>query len=178
MNQSIATKESSDVLFVISREFDAPVERMYRAWTEEDRLNAWWGPEGFELRRGVLDFCRGGIFHYCLRDPGGVEMWGKWVITQILPGRRLDFIVAFCDENAGEPVRHPYEPDWPLEVSTEVIFSPSDAGTRVEVRWVPLNASEAERRTFAAGRDACRTGWTGTFDRLEGYLLEEGRRDS
>ncbi len=160
---------------MIDRPLKASPERVYRVWTENDRLKKWWGPKDFEIRSCSLDFRRGGIFLYCLRDPDGEEMWGKWVITQIIPNRRLEFIVSFCDESGGEPIRHPYEPKWPLEVATEITFEANGAGTRVEVRWLPLNATPAEEKVFIAGHDACRVGWTGTLDKLEGHLLEEGK---
>ncbi len=176
MDQNRVTTESKDAVFLISRDFSAPVDRVYSAWTENQRLARWWGPKDFELIACTLDFRRGGVLHYCLRDPQGVEVWGKWVITRILPGRRLEFIQSFCDETGGEPVRHPYDPDWPLEVASEVAFAVAGQGTRVEVCWVPLNASEAECRAFADGREACRAGWTGTFDRLENYLQAEERK--
>lgn len=56
------------------------------------------------------------------------------------------------------------------ELST-VTFTDAGAGkTRVTVRWVPYEATEAERKTFEAGKDSMRQGWTGTFDRLDSYL--------
>jgi hypothetical protein len=38
------------------------------------------------------------------------------------------------------------------------------------VRWVPLNATEAERKTFDAGHGSMQMGWTGTFEQLAGYV--------
>lgn len=168
-------EENAGEVFMFSYGFSFSVERLYRAWTEIDRLREWWGPKGFELTRCALDFRRGGVFHYCLRDPDGCDMWGKWVITRVLPRRRLEFIVSFCDESAGDPVPHPYEPHWPLEVASEVRFQPTEGGTRLEVLWTPLNAGGTERRVFAARHDDCRRGWTGTMERLERYLLNEGK---
>ncbi|WP_204376984.1 SRPBCC family protein [Methyloceanibacter methanicus] len=31
--------------FVISRTFDAPLDRVWRAWTEPEQLAAWWAPK-------------------------------------------------------------------------------------------------------------------------------------
>ena len=38
--------------------------------------------------------------------------------------------------------------------------------TKFTVSWVPRNATEEERKTFEAGRDSMRMGWTGTFEQL------------
>jgi uncharacterized protein YndB with AHSA1/START domain len=37
---------------------------------------------------------------------------------------------------------------------------------------VPRNTTEEERKTFEAGRDSMRMGWTGTFEQLEAYLAK------
>ena len=177
MENNQKTSDHPKALFVITRRFEAPLDRVYRSWTEREALKRWWGPKGFKLKSCSLDFRRGGTLLYCLQDPDGDEMWGKWVITQILPHRRLEFIVAFCDETGGEPIRHPYEPNWPLEVHTEILFAPNGDGTWIEVRWLPLNATATEEQAFIAGHDACRVGWTGTLDKLEKQLLTERKGD-
>jgi len=33
--------------FVITREFDAPRELVFKAWTDPKHLAQWWGPKGF-----------------------------------------------------------------------------------------------------------------------------------
>ena len=40
------------------------------------------------------------------------------------------------------------------------------------MKSVSLNAMETERKTFDAGRDSMRQGWTGTLDQLTGYLAK------
>ena len=47
---ALATAELADE-FVVTREFDAPRELVYKAWTEPERLGQWWGPEGLQLNR-------------------------------------------------------------------------------------------------------------------------------
>ena len=42
--------------------------------------------------------------------------------------------------------------------------------TDTAVQWSPLNATDAERNTFAAGNESMTQGWTGTFDQLASYL--------
>ena len=43
-------------LFVISREFAAPRDLVWKAWTERDRLMQWFGPKGFAMTAAKLDF--------------------------------------------------------------------------------------------------------------------------
>jgi uncharacterized protein YndB with AHSA1/START domain len=44
--------------------------------------------------------------------------------------------------------------------------------TKFTVSWAPHNATEEEKKTFEAGRDSMRMGWSGTLEQLEAYLAK------
>jgi len=72
--------------------------------------------------------------------------------------------------------RHPMSPTWPLELLTTVTFEDAPPGkTKLTLRWLPINASEGERKTFEAAHDGMRQGWGGSFDQLAAYLDRAGR---
>jgi uncharacterized protein YndB with AHSA1/START domain len=151
--------------FFIRREFDAPLDRMWRAWSDPERMSHWWGPKGSKTEVVKLDFRPGGICHYRM-DFEGQTMWGKLRYREIEPKQRLVFIVSFSDENEGITV-HPMNPGWPRQILSTITFSEKDGKTTVTVRWVPYEATDPEREVFEVGRDAMQAGWTGTLDRLE-----------
>jgi len=156
--------------FVISRVLDAPRDKVWRAWTEVEHLRQWWGPKGFAVTHCQVDLRPGGLMHYCLRMPDGGEMWGKFVYREIVKPERLVWINSFSDKEGGTTV-HPMSPDWPREMLTKVTFEAQGGKTKVTVQWVPVEAStEIERKTFDAGRDSMKQGWSGTFEKLEAYL--------
>ena len=155
--------------FVIRRVFDAPLKRVWAAWTDAERLAKWWGPKDFDIVSVTLDLRPGGKCHYLLRSPDGQDIWGKFVFREIVPEQKLVFIVAFSDE-AGGITRHPLHEGWPLQILSTVTFAERDGKTTITVRWVPYEATDAEREIFEAGNDSMQAGWTGTFDRLEAYL--------
>jgi uncharacterized protein YndB with AHSA1/START domain len=157
--------------FVISRVFDAPRDLMWKAWTERDGLMQWFGPKGFPMCTANLDFRPGGTFHYCLRSADGEEMWGKFVYREIVKPERLVWVHSFSDP-AGGTTHHPMMPTWPLEMLSTVTFAESGGRTTVTIRWGALNPTETERKTFDAGHDSMRQGWTGTFEQLEEYLAK------
>ncbi len=157
--------------FVITRVFDVPRELVFKAWTEPERLKHWWGPRGFTMRSCKLDLRPGGVFHYSMQSPDGREMWGKFVYREIVAPERLVFVVSFTDEE-GNPVRHPMSPTWPLEVLNTMTLSEHDGKTMLTVYGVPINATKEERKTFQAGRDSMRQGFTGTLDQLTDYLAK------
>jgi uncharacterized protein YndB with AHSA1/START domain len=159
----------SDQPFVVSRAFGAPRARVWQAWTEVEQLEQWWGPKGFVVTHCKLDLRPGGLMHYCLRSPDGNDMWGRFVYREIVKPERLVWVNSFSDEKGGI-TRHPMAPGWPREMLTTVRFAEQGKGTLVTVQWVPINATEVERRMFDEGRASMQQGWTGTFEQFEQYL--------
>lgn len=56
-----------------TREFDHPVARLFRAYTDGDRVAQWLGPRGYEMRVDRYDFHTGGSYAYSHIDPDGNE---------------------------------------------------------------------------------------------------------
>jgi uncharacterized protein YndB with AHSA1/START domain len=155
--------------FVIQRTFDAPRALVWKAFTERDRLMQWWGPRGFKMLACTIDLRPGGVFHYCMESPDGQKMWGKFVYREIVAPERIVHINSFSDENQGV-TRHPMAPTWPLETLSTATFIERYGKTTITVHWRPHNATEEERKIFAASHDSMHQGWTGTMDRLDAYL--------
>jgi uncharacterized protein YndB with AHSA1/START domain len=159
-----------DMPFVISRVFDAPREAVWQAWTEPERLKQWWGPKGSKVHTCKVDLRPGGVFLYGMRMPDGGDVWGRFVYREIVPPKKLVFIVSFSDPQSGI-TRHPWNANWPLQTMSTVEFEEQGAGrTKVTVRWTPHEASEIERKTFDEGRDSMKQGWGGTLEQLTDYL--------
>jgi uncharacterized protein YndB with AHSA1/START domain len=170
-SKSIPGEDASDRDFVISRVFDAPRELVWKAFTDPEHMKHWWGPKGFTVRAAKMDFRPGGSYHYCLRSPDGQDMWGKFVYREIAAPERLVFVNSFSDENGGL-TRHPMSPTWPLEMLSTFTFTEQDGKTTFTIWWSPLNASDAELKTFEEGRKGMQQGWGGTLDQLEVYLAK------
>jgi len=156
---------------VITREFDAPRDLVFAAWTEEERMAQWWGPKGFTMTFAKLDLRPGGMFHYGMRGPDGSEMWGKMVYREITPPERLVVVVSFSDENGGT-TRHPMAPTWPLEMLNTITFAERAGKTTITLRSSAYNASDEERATFKAGHASMQGGYTGTLNQLDDYLAK------
>jgi uncharacterized protein YndB with AHSA1/START domain len=41
---------------VVTRSFDAPVEQVWKAWSESEQVKRWWGPTGFTCPVAKMDF--------------------------------------------------------------------------------------------------------------------------
>jgi uncharacterized protein YndB with AHSA1/START domain len=155
--------------FVITRAVVAPRARVWQSWTEVEHLKQWWGPKGFAVTHCKVDLRPGGMMHYCLRSPDGLDMWGRFVYREVVKPEKLVLIDSFSDEKGGI-TRHPMAPGWPREMLTTVTFAEQGKGTLITVNWMPINATDEERRIFEEGRGSMQQGWSGTFEQFEQYL--------
>jgi uncharacterized protein YndB with AHSA1/START domain len=172
MNPQAATAQQQRIEpFVISRTFKASRERLWKAFSELEQMQQWFGPKGFSTRTAKLDFRVGGTYHYCLVAPDGMEVWGRFTYREIAPPSRIVFVSAFSDAQGGLS-RHPMAPNWPQQMLTTVTFTEEGDKTRFTVEWVPLDPTADELRAFEEGRDSMKQGWTGTFERLEAFLAK------
>ncbi|HET7710403.1 MAG TPA: SRPBCC domain-containing protein [Thermoanaerobaculia bacterium] len=138
---------------VLEREFDAPRQLVFKAWTDPAHLARWWGPSGFTNPRCELDVRPGGSIRIDMRDPHGTvyPMTGRF--TEVAPPERLVFSAEALDEN-GKPV---------LEDLTTVTFRERGGKTLVTVaaRVVRVVGIGAE---YLKGM---KEGWNQSLDRLE-----------
>lgn len=156
---------------VITRVFDSPRERVWRAFTQAEHLTHWWGPKGLHLQVLKLELRPGGLFHYKMTTPNGQEMWGRFIYREIAAPERMVFVVSFTDE-AANPVRHPMSATWPLEVINTLTLVEQAGTTILTLSGGPINATEEEIETFLDGREGMQKGFAGTFDNLDAYLAE------
>jgi uncharacterized protein YndB with AHSA1/START domain len=164
------TNSTDDVEFAITRTFNAPRALVFKAMTDPAHLQHWWGPKGCTIKLGKVDFREGGIFHYCMAFPGGVEMWGRFDIREVKPDERLVFVNGFTDAQGQQRTRHPMAPTWPLEMLIINSLSEEGGKTILNLRSYPINADEMERQVFKAGHASMQGGFGGTYDQLDTYL--------
>ena len=155
--------------FVMSRLFHAPRERVWRAWTDPTQFVQWFGPKGNKCKVLTFDVRVGGSVHSRLTLPDGLVIYGKFVFREVKPLRRLVWEHFFADE-AGNAVRHAMHAGWPMKLLTTVDFAEEETGTRLTLRWEPLDATADEQQVFADGMGSMNQGWGGTFEQLENFL--------
>jgi uncharacterized protein YndB with AHSA1/START domain len=61
MNDTSAGSTTSDREIVIRRVFDAPRPLVWKAWTDPQHIDRWWGPTGFRNATAAMDFRVGGM---------------------------------------------------------------------------------------------------------------------
>jgi len=160
--------------FVIGRTFDAPLDLVWRAWTEPERIARWWGHTGSEATVVRQDLRPGGLQLYRLRGADGQDLWGRAVYSEIVPQTLLLFVNSSSDPDAGI-TRHPWGATWPLEMLSRITFVVADGQTTVTICWTPLDPTESERQAFDSSHAGMAQGWGGTLDQLTAYLETAAR---
>ncbi|WP_247234133.1 SRPBCC domain-containing protein [Telluribacter sp. SYSU D00476] len=156
---------------VITRVLEAPRELVFKVWTEQEHLVHWWGPKGMNLGVSKLECYPGGMFHYSIAAPNGLNMWGRFIYLDILAPQQIVYISSFSDEE-GQLTRAPFSSTWPLEVHNVLTLTEQNGTTLLTQRSVPINATDEEQKTFLDMHRSLEQGFNGTFEQLEAYLTE------
>jgi uncharacterized protein YndB with AHSA1/START domain len=109
---------------VVTRVFDAPVELVWKAWTDPEHVMRWWGPTGFTSPLAKMDFREGGTSLVCMRSPEGQDIYNTWTYRKIVPMERIEYISNLADKDGSkaDPVKMGMPPDFPQDQLHTVTF--------------------------------------------------------
>ena len=110
---------------IVSRVFDAPVELVWKAWTNPEHVMRWWGPDYFTSPSAAMDFREGGTSIICMRAPqefGGQDMYSTWLYQKIVPMERIEFVQNLADKDGKliDPAQLGLPPEFPRDTLTVV----------------------------------------------------------
>jgi len=77
---------------IISREFDAPRDLVFKACTDPELISQWWAPEGITTTVEKMDAKPGGTWRVVQRDAEGNEFAFHGVFHEVTPERIVDTI--------------------------------------------------------------------------------------
>jgi uncharacterized protein YndB with AHSA1/START domain len=157
--------------FEITRVFKAPRDRVWKAWSEADQLEHWWGPKGCSIEVPHFEFRPGGFFHYAMKFAGAPTMWGRFNYRDIVVPERLVWLNSFSNEKCGI-TRAPFSEFCPLEIENSVTFMEHAGTTTVSLRAVPFGETAEERQYFEELRPSLEQGYGGTCEQLADYLAK------
>lgn len=139
----------SDRELILQRIFDAPPEKVYRAWTDPELLKQWFAPLPWTTPGAVMDVRPGGANCITMRNPEGVDYPNSGVYLEVVPNERLVFTDAYTQ--AWVPSLEPF---------MTVILTFEDLGdkTRYTARvlhWSIENRKRHEEMGFHQGWGQC-----------------------
>jgi uncharacterized protein YndB with AHSA1/START domain len=79
----------SDTEILITREFDAPREVVFKAMTDPNLIPRWWGPRRYTTRVDKMDVRPGGAWRFIHGMPDGTETGFRGEYREIVPNERI-----------------------------------------------------------------------------------------
>lgn len=147
---------------LLSRVFDAPRELVWKAWTDPQCVERWWGPAGFGTRVKELDLRVGGRSAYVMIGPDGSEYPVEGVFREIVPFERI-----VTTDDFGEEYRAASVEDLPEGIILTVLFEEVDEKrTRLTLELSHPNAEERRKHEEMGVVE----GWGSSLDCLETEL--------
>ena len=158
MTDTKGNPEKRDV--VITRVFDASVERVWKAWTDPEFVILWWGPTGFTSPSCKIDFREGGKFIFHMRAPkdfqGGQDFYTAGVYKKIVPLKLIEFNQGLADKDGNriDPAAMGMPPDFPKEIRSALAFK--RVGDKTELTATEYGWTVGQMRELSeAGLSQC-----------------------
>src|SRR2546423_15478404 len=95
--ETIFTKDLANKKITVVREFNAPVDQVWKAWTESELLDQWWAPKPWKANTKSMDFREGGLWHYYMESPDGSRHFSVVKYKSIIPNKSFIAVDGFCD---------------------------------------------------------------------------------
>jgi uncharacterized protein YndB with AHSA1/START domain len=87
-NSAVVTLPS-DTQILITREFDAPRQLVYRAWTTPELIRRWWSGDRGQVTSAEVDLRPGGSWRYVMIANAGFEVAFHGEYQEIIPVERI-----------------------------------------------------------------------------------------
>lgn len=142
----------------IIRHFNAPVEEVWKAWTESELLDQWWAPKPYKAETKTMNFAEGGHWLYAMVGPDNDNMWCKVEYQGIDPQKSFRANDLFCDENGNK------NSDFP-SMHWNNSFESDGEGTKVTVE-ITFTSEADMKKIMEMGFEAGFTAALGNLDEL------------
>lgn len=157
----VEAKSSVEQDVWITRDFDAPRERVFKAWTTAEALTRWSAPNDCVLEMHSFEFRTGGTFRHSIRTPNGYSCRCKGEYLEISEPERIVLKMGFADEagNSLTSEQVGQDPEWPSETTVTVTFVEVDGKTRLTLHQTAPAA--------VAQRTGALPSWNQMLDKLD-----------
>jgi uncharacterized protein YndB with AHSA1/START domain len=155
---AMGNMDTADRDIVTTRVYDAPRERVWRAWTDPAHLTEWWGPNGFTTTVEKMDLRPGGEWIMTMHGPDGHDYPNKATFSEVKEPERLSYA-------------HEGDAELGLEgfSSTVELKDLGNGKTELTLRATFASAAEREKQVRTVGAIE---GGKQTLARFAGFLLK------
>lgn len=153
-NETTITVDSTVPMIRITRGFDAPVEKVFRAHTDPELVKQWMGPRRLTMGIDHYDVRTGGSYRYVHSGEDGREHWFRGSFHEVRPNELI--VQTFT-----------YEP-YPDQVALERCIFEDLGNGRTRLVTTSLVDSFEERDAFVAS--GMESGVREGYERLDELL--------
>jgi uncharacterized protein YndB with AHSA1/START domain len=167
MSNDPSTQTAEKRNIVLIRVIDAPVEMVWKAWTDPEFVNRWWGPKGWTSPSCKIDFREGGKFVFHMRPPKDLDMpdhFTSGVYKKIVPLELIEFTQGLSDKDGNriDPAILNMPPDFPEEIPSALTFK--RIGNKTELTAIEYGWNAGQMADLSeAGLNEC-------LDKMEAVL--------
>lgn len=133
------TSPTKDRTIQVSREFDAPRELVFDAFTDPDKIGQWWGPNGFTTTTKSMEFRVGGEWIFTMHGPDGTDYPNRIMYTEI----NRPYLIKY--DHSGN------RPDEEVHFQQTITFEDVNSQTKVTLNLLfPTLKAKEEAAKFGA----------------------------
>ena len=140
----------------LKRIFNAPIEKVFAAWSDAKQLALWFGPLGFVVVKSEVNLVVGGEYNIVIQSPDGQQIrhFGEYVAVS--PPTKLVFTWVLENQACGGSQNQQ------ANTLVSIHFTAVAEGTQIELSHERLPNKEAY--------DGHSFGWNSSFDALASYI--------
>jgi uncharacterized protein YndB with AHSA1/START domain len=157
MSSTLTVSLPSDKEIVLTREFNAPRDLVFRAFSSCEHLKHWWGQAGSTITECRMEFRPGGAWRMVERDAGGQEWGFRGEIREVVPPEKI--VQTFEFEGM------------PGHVSVETLVLEDLGGARTRLVTTSVFSSVEDRDGMI--QSGMEKGAAESYDRLADYLASQ-----
>lgn len=146
------SNETNNRTLSLERTLNAPIELVWRAWTQPEHIAQWWGPKGMETQVIEHEFKVGGAWKYVMAMPNGSEFIAEGVYSEIV---EFEKIVTSADFK-------------PMTVGVELHVLLKAVGQTTHFTFQVVHPTEEYCRQQE--EMGFMNGWGSVFDRLQEHV--------
>ena len=160
----MADNADSQGTLTIERIFEAPVDHVWRMWTDPQLFAAWYGPTGATVRVARMDLRVGGTRLVCMEmstPDGPMQMWFTGEYLEVTINQRLVYTEAMSNEN-GDVVA-------PVDIGTRA-GHPTTTHVHVELEDLGERTRMVMTHIGVPADSPGAIGWRMAIDKLTAHL--------
>lgn len=152
-------KDLANKKITVTRNFNAPTQTVWEAWTTKEILDQWWAPKPWRAETKTMDFKEGGSWFYAMVGPENERHYSRADYRKIEAGKSYEGLDAFTDEKGN------INKDMP-RTTWKVDFKKSGTGTAVTIT-ITSETKEALEKMLEMGFEE---GFRSGLGNLDEYL--------